>query len=220
MARPPVSMERIEDAVMARYAPVLAGGVPLPWERVAAVMGVCQQALWRWRQKPEWVAAVAKLDDPELDHDGVVRAKNRLLGLIDHKNPNIAMRAARSYLEFTIGRRLAIDSKSEVTSVATFDLSGLSGEELRELVGAVAKAEGVGPGRRSALPVARVTGVETVEGVYRVEGESLENEEVVLSEDEDGEGVVEVDWSVEGLEYGGSGGGCGPSLEYEVYEDA
>jgi len=146
---------KVAEAAIMRWAPIARGEPPMGYEEIGKRLGIARRTVIRWTRLPEWLEAVASLDSPEFHRELAAQALARLGTLLPHKDPKVVLAAGRSILEFTIGRRLEVDSRAEVVNVSHFDFAGMTAEQVRVAVGAVAEARGIRAGRPMAALVGR-----------------------------------------------------------------
>jgi hypothetical protein len=173
MARRKWTQEKLEEACRLRYTGAKTTGELLPWHEVAKVCGIHPRYLRDLRKTPEWGEALRAIGDP-VDQEALLSARWRLAELVHHKNPHVALNAARAILQIHLGYKLAVEHSGQVVQVAQYDLSGVDSDTLRRLASEVAQAERIGPGL-AALPAPVVTDHEPGDLAYiEVEAEAVD----------------------------------------------
>jgi len=173
MARRKWTQEKLEEACRLRYTGAKTTGELLPWHEVAKACGIHPRYLRELRKTPEWGEALRAIGDP-VDQEALLSARWRLAELVHHKNPHVALNAARAILQIHLGYKLAVEHSGQVVQVAQYDLSGVDSDTLRRLASEVAQAERIGPGL-AALPAPVVTDHEPGDLAYiEVEAEAVD----------------------------------------------
>jgi len=149
------SQSKLEEACRLRYYGAKKTGELLPWPEVAKACNMSVRWLREIRKTPRWGEALRAIGDP-VDQEALLSARWRLAELVHHKNPHVALNAARAILQVHLGYKLAVEHTGRVVQVAQYDLSNVDSDTLRKLAQEVASAEAIGPGL-AALPPPTIT---------------------------------------------------------------